>query len=171
MTFWIIAIAVSLAAAGFIVRPLLRREGVAAPRAAHDAQIFRDQLKELSRDVARGVVSEVDAETTRLEISRRLLAADEEIRATGGAAPVLSRRLREKIESLLPARLGELVSFVKDRRPRIADRIALRDRRGFYERLLSSPISEAVLDGDMKSAEAGFEAALDAVRAAFGARA
>ncbi|WP_370335989.1 siroheme synthase CysG [Parvularcula marina] len=82
--------------------------------------------------------------------------------STGGAAPVLSRRLREKIESLLPARLGELVSFVKDRRPRIADRIALRDRRGFYERLLSSPISEAVLDGDMKLAEAGFEAALDA---------
>ncbi|MEM9234473.1 MAG: bifunctional precorrin-2 dehydrogenase/sirohydrochlorin ferrochelatase, partial [Pseudomonadota bacterium] len=57
--------------------------------------------------------------------------------STGGAAPVIGRRLREKIESLLPARLGELVSFTKARRKRIADTVPNQDRRGFYERLLA----------------------------------
>ena len=87
MTFWIIAIAATLIAGAFIVLPLLRRTESAAPRAAHDAQVFRDQLKELERDVARGTVAAEDAETTRLEISRRLLAADEEMRMAGGAGP------------------------------------------------------------------------------------
>ena len=85
MTFWIIAVAAALVAAAFIVRPLLSREEEAAPRAAHDAQVFRDQLKELERDVARGLVNAEDAATTRLEISRRLLAADAEMRSGAGA--------------------------------------------------------------------------------------
>ena len=87
LTFWIIAIAAALIVGAVIVRPLLSRADGAAPRAAHDAQVFRDQLKELERDVARGTVSAEDAETTRLEISRRLLAADEEMRMAGGAGP------------------------------------------------------------------------------------
>ena len=80
--------------------------------------------------------------------------------STGGAAPVIGRRLRERVESLLPARLGELVSFAKGRRARIADEVPAADRRGFYEKLLSGPVAEAVLDGDMAGAEAGFERAL-----------
>lgn len=82
--------------------------------------------------------------------------------STGGAAPVIGRRLREKVESLLPVRLGELVSFIKERRARIADRIAPQERRGFHERLAAGPVAEAVLDGDMAGAEAGFEAMLAA---------
>ncbi|MEO0359660.1 MAG: c-type cytochrome biogenesis protein CcmI [Pseudomonadota bacterium] len=85
MLFWIVAALAALAAAAAIVAPLLRRGDAAAPRAAHDAQVFRDQLRELDRDVARGVVTPEDADTTRLEISRRLLAADEESRRASGA--------------------------------------------------------------------------------------
>lgn len=96
MVFWIISIGLAVAAAAVVAWPLLRREDEAAPRAAHDVQVFRDQLKELDRDVARGVVAEDDAEATKLEISRRLLAADEEMRRThgAGAAPkAVSRAL------------------------------------------------------------------------------
>ncbi|QIE55139.1 c-type cytochrome biogenesis protein CcmI [Pikeienuella piscinae] len=96
MAFWIIAIAAALVAGLVAVRPLLASRSAAAPRAAHDAQVFRDQLKELERDVARGVVTEADAEATRLEISRRLLAADAESRtdeAPAAAPPALSRGL------------------------------------------------------------------------------
>ncbi|MGB1214395.1 MAG: c-type cytochrome biogenesis protein CcmI [Pikeienuella sp.] len=87
MTFWIIAIGATLLAAAIIIRPLLSRSGVAAPRAAHDAQVFRDQLKELDRDLERGTVDPDQAEATKLEISRRLLAADAEENAADGAVP------------------------------------------------------------------------------------
>lgn len=85
MLFWIIAIGAAVLVTLFAALPLLRRREEVAPRAAHDAQVFRDQLTELDRDVARGAVAPEDAETTKLEISRRLLTADAEMRATGGA--------------------------------------------------------------------------------------
>ncbi|MEM7547098.1 MAG: c-type cytochrome biogenesis protein CcmI [Pseudomonadota bacterium] len=106
MGFWIIAIAGAVIAALVVARPLLRRADQAAPRAAHDAQVFRDQLKELDRDVARGVVSPGDADATRLEISRRLLAADEESRLGIGAASAprnLSRALALIVVIAAPA--------------------------------------------------------------------
>ncbi|MEM6650629.1 MAG: siroheme synthase CysG, partial [Pseudomonadota bacterium] len=81
--------------------------------------------------------------------------------STGGAAPVVGRRLRERIEALLPARLGELVDFAKARRDQVTARVAPDDRRGFWERLFSGPVAEAVYDGDMAAAATGFEAALN----------
>lgn len=105
-TFWIVAAAVALAAAIPIARPLLARRAAAAPRAAHDAQVFRDQLRELDKEIARGVVAAEEAEATRLEISRRLLAADAEARRMEGegAAPArLSRALAVFVVLATPA--------------------------------------------------------------------
>jgi cytochrome c-type biogenesis protein CcmH len=63
--------------------PLLA--GVVAPpeRRQFDRAVYRDQLKELDRDIGRGVLSGADAETTRLEIQRRLLSADRAASARG----------------------------------------------------------------------------------------
>lgn len=47
-----------------------------ADPAGFDVQVYRDQLAEVERDVARGVVPPEDAERVRTEISRRILAAD-----------------------------------------------------------------------------------------------
>jgi cytochrome c-type biogenesis protein CcmH len=41
-----------------------------------DVQVYKDQLTSLSSDLDRGVVSEGEADAARLEISRRILAAD-----------------------------------------------------------------------------------------------
>ncbi len=101
LTFWIVAVAAALIAAAFVARPLFAREEEAAPRAAHDAQVFRDQLKELERDVARGVVSPEDAETTRIDISRRLLAADAESREIGAGARTAPRGVSRAAAALL----------------------------------------------------------------------
>ena len=38
-------------------------------------QVHRDQLREVEADLARGVLSEAEAAATRIEMSRRLLAA------------------------------------------------------------------------------------------------
>ena len=42
---------------------------------------------------------------------------------TGGASPVVARRVRETIEALLPARIGDLASFIGDFRKSISARI------------------------------------------------
>jgi cytochrome c-type biogenesis protein CcmH len=56
--------------------PLLRGSRPVPARADFDQAVYRDQLQELDRDIARGLVTDTEADTARLEIQRRLLAAD-----------------------------------------------------------------------------------------------
>ena len=67
--------------------------------------------------------------------------------STGGAAPVLGRAVRARIESLLPARLGALAAFAAEFRSAVKAKIAPAARRAFWERVLSGPIAEEVLAG------------------------
>lgn len=87
MEFWIVALVAALLAALWLARPLLAARPAAEPRAAHDVQVFRDQLNTLARDVERGVLSPAEAEGSRAEISRRLLAAAAEAERQAPAAP------------------------------------------------------------------------------------
>jgi uroporphyrin-III C-methyltransferase / precorrin-2 dehydrogenase / sirohydrochlorin ferrochelatase len=69
--------------------------------------------------------------------------------SSGGAAPVLARRLREAIERLLPARLGRLACFANSFRGAV--RGLLPDataRRRFWERFFEGPVAESVLAGE-----------------------
>jgi len=84
MTLWLILGAMAALALALLLPPVLRREGRAEDRAAYDAQVYRDQLAEIARDRERGVVDEADAEAARIEVARRLLAAD--AAAGGGRA-------------------------------------------------------------------------------------
>src|SRR6185437_4791410 len=90
---------------------------------------------------------------------------------TGGASPVVARRVRERIEAMLPARIGELANFIGGFRKSIHLRIpefAL--RRRFWERIVDGPIGALVMAGRKEEAEralreiadpAGFAAAND----------
>jgi cytochrome c-type biogenesis protein CcmH len=64
---------------------LLRPLAVAATNdrapGAFDAAVYRDQLNEIDSDHARGLIGEEQAEAARVEIARRLLAADSRARA------------------------------------------------------------------------------------------
>lgn len=59
-----------------VLSPLLRPPAPPRPRAEHDVEIYRDQLTELERDRARGLVTADQLEASHTEIGRRLLAAD-----------------------------------------------------------------------------------------------
>jgi cytochrome c-type biogenesis protein CcmH len=59
-----------------VIGPLLRETRIAPERAAFDRAVYRDQLAELERDCARGLIGAPEAETARLEIERRILASD-----------------------------------------------------------------------------------------------
>ncbi|WP_102109838.1 c-type cytochrome biogenesis protein CcmI, partial [Oceaniglobus roseus] len=81
--FWILATALGAITASLIVLALVRRGRAAPSAAAAEIRIYRDQLDEVERDLARGTLEPEEAERVRLEISRRLLEAD---RAAAAAA-------------------------------------------------------------------------------------
>jgi cytochrome c-type biogenesis protein CcmH len=85
----------TLVVLALVLGPLLKPARAPATREAFDRAVYRDQLKELEREVARGAVAENEAATARLELQRRLLAADGESKeATGGTRkPLLAGAL------------------------------------------------------------------------------
>lgn len=83
MTFWIITSLMALAAAALLVLALMRAGGRAGPAAAYDLRVYRDQLKEVDRDLARDVIGAADADRIRAEVSRRILAADAALQGAG----------------------------------------------------------------------------------------
>jgi len=76
MGFWIVAGFMSLLVALLILLAFLRPRTGGAPAAAYDLQVYRDQLKEVDRDLERGILTEAEAARARTEVSRRILEAD-----------------------------------------------------------------------------------------------
>ena len=75
MIAWLAFAALALLAAAALALPLRRRRR-AARRADFDLAVFRRQLAELDADRERGTIDEAEARAARLEIERRILAAD-----------------------------------------------------------------------------------------------
>lgn len=68
--------------------------------------------------------------------------------STGGAAPALARLVRERIERVLPARLGDLVRFAGSLRDRVKALFPeAQARRTVMEKLVDGPCGDAVLAG------------------------
>ena len=90
MLFWIICIALTAIVGWIVITPLLR--DVQNNSKAPDVAFYRAQLKELDRDVARNVIDPAEADRSRVEIARRLLAADkmDQDTAPSASAPVLA---------------------------------------------------------------------------------
>ncbi|NOD46677.1 MULTISPECIES: c-type cytochrome biogenesis protein CcmI [unclassified Ruegeria] len=80
MTFWVLIFIVALLIAAFLCFALLRNRSGEKPSAAYDLEVYREQLAGVDKDLARGVIGEADAERVRTEISRRILAADEQMK-------------------------------------------------------------------------------------------
>lgn len=89
MTFWIICGALTAIVALAIALPLLRGRAAAEPAAAFDLRVYRDQLREVDRDLERGIIGPGDAERLRTEIGRKVLDADRRMTQDG---PVISVR-------------------------------------------------------------------------------
>ena len=76
MLFWVVAALLTLGASLAVLLPLAGRTTVRAPDGAHDLEVYRDQLAELDRDAARGLIQPAEAGEARAEIARRILKAD-----------------------------------------------------------------------------------------------
>ncbi|MDS9467137.1 c-type cytochrome biogenesis protein CcmI [Paracoccus sp. MBLB3053] len=133
--FWIICAALTAIVAIAIAAPLIRRRTTGEePAAAYDLRIYRDQLREVERDLERGLVEPSEAERLRNEIGRKVLSADRALaretaarRAPGGPAAIAILVLLIVGTVLLYQRIG---SPEMPDEP-IAERVAL--AQAFYE--------------------------------------
>jgi len=74
--------------------------------------------------------------------------------STGGASPVLARRLRERLEALIPKRLGDLASWLRELRASAGDRLKSgAERRRFFETLIDGAAARRFAAGDRRGAE------------------
>jgi cytochrome c-type biogenesis protein CcmH len=93
MTLWIIFAVMTAAALLAVLWPLGRKPGDRG--AGSDRLVYQDQLKEIDRDRAAGLIGNAEAESARIEISRRLLAAvdaESAIAEQSGSRPNAQRR-------------------------------------------------------------------------------
>ena len=93
MILWPILALMTLTAVAAVWWPLARRQK--SVRSGSDVAVYRDQLDEIDRDEATGLVGGAEAEAARVEVSRRLIAAAEVAKAaSAAAAPVPASRAR-----------------------------------------------------------------------------
>ncbi len=92
--------------------------------------------------------------------------------SSGGAAPLLARRVREHLEAFLPSGLGRLAAFAESFRGAVKAKIpAGRPRLRFWQGVFDGPIAAAALAGDLPRARERMIAAVngkDPVRPAAG---
>ena len=81
---------------------------------------------------------------------------------TGGAAPVLARLLRGKIEALIPHRFGALAGLAAKYRERVKTALPKGPiRKAFWEEIFEGAVAEQVFSGNQAEAEQQLEARID----------
>lgn len=145
MIFWMICATMSVLVVALIGRALLRQQSLPdRDTADFDLSVYRDQLADVERDVARGVLGKDDAERTRVEISRRILAADAGPRGTVSTGNAPSRALIVLIALCMV--VGSLALYKTLGQPGYGD-LALADRIAFADRMRESrPNQQAAVD-------------------------
>ncbi|MFT3756573.1 MAG: NAD(P)-dependent oxidoreductase [Pseudoxanthomonas sp.] len=84
--------------------------------------------------------------------------------SSAGAAPMLARRLREKLETELDHSLGQLADLFARQRARIRERLPdLALRRRWFDRLLDGEVPVLLRNGEDEAAQRAFDSALAAV--------
>jgi uroporphyrin-III C-methyltransferase / precorrin-2 dehydrogenase / sirohydrochlorin ferrochelatase len=81
--------------------------------------------------------------------------------SSGGAAPVLARRLRQWLEVVLPSGLGELARLAGELRQKVKGRLAPAARRGFWEAQLAGRFAGLALAGEESRARQAFHLELE----------
>jgi cytochrome c-type biogenesis protein CcmH len=145
MTLWFV-FALMTAAAIFAVILPLGRKGGSRPDAG-EAVVYKDQLLEIDRDVASGLIGFAEAEAARVEIGRRLLRAS----AGSRAAPTVSNvqwRRSASIIALLGVPLVAIALYLPLGSPRLGE---LSSRR------TGAPEVSQPLDGLVAQVEAHLE--------------
>ena len=99
MTLWFVFALMTAAAIFAVLWPLSR--GGRPQVEGSEAAVYKDQLTEIDRDVAGGLIGLSEAEAARVEISRRLLAA-----VDGEGSPLIASNTRLRRSAAILALVG-----------------------------------------------------------------
>jgi cytochrome c-type biogenesis protein CcmH len=112
MTLWFVLALMTAAAMFAVLWPLSRRAGQG--RSGSDLAVYRDQLEEIERDLAAGLIGAQEAEAARVEVSRRLLAAADRAKNTTVPAQssALWRRRATSLIALILLPIGALALYL-----------------------------------------------------------
>src|ERR1700758_4624374 len=113
MTLWIVFAVMTAAAVFAVLWPLGRTPGDKGT--GSDRLVYQDQLREIERDRAAGLIGDPEAESARIEISRRLLAAADAESAIPGqsGSGASARRRRAAGFAILIVPLVALALYLK----------------------------------------------------------
>ena len=82
--------------------------------------------------------------------------------SSSGKAPVLSRIIRAKLETVIPSAYGILANIAGEYRQKVKDRFStIKDRRAFWEAVFSGVIAEKVFSGRISEAKEDIQRQLD----------
>jgi cytochrome c-type biogenesis protein CcmH len=128
MALWFVLVLMTAVAAFAVLWPLARNKPV---RLGGDAAVYRDQLDEIERDRATGLIGAAEAEAARVEVSRRLIAAADAAEAeqpAEGKSALLHRRVTA-IAGLILLPVGALALYLTLGSPDLpGEPLALRER-------------------------------------------
>ena len=118
MTLWFVFALMTVAAIFAVLWPLSR--GSAAQAGGSEAVVYKDQLAEIDRDVAAGLIGAAEAEAARVEIGRRLLAAVDGERDPP-TRPHLGMRRASAVVALVALPIAAVTFYLSLGSPRLGD--------------------------------------------------
>ena len=121
MLLWVILASLTAIVLFFLLRPLAGGHGAEPAREAFNATVYRDQLEEIDSDRGRGLIGETEAEAARLEVARRLLAADSEMGDADGAEKGATRARLALVGVALALPLAVIGLYLLYGSPRLPD--------------------------------------------------
>src|SRR5215831_6545725 len=120
MTLWFGVALMTAAAVWAVLWPLARRGS--GLRGGSDVAVYRDQLAEIERDRASGLIAENEATGAQVEVSRRLIAAaDAQAPAPTDAVSATWRRRAVAVVALILLPLGAAALYVALGSPSLPD--------------------------------------------------
>jgi cytochrome c-type biogenesis protein CcmH len=142
MSLWLMLSLMTAAAMFAVLWPLSRRGG--APGGS-ETEVYRDQLVEIARDRAAGLIGEAEAEAARVEVSRRLIAAADAAGAENSASDIspVWRRRATALAGLLLLPIGATALYLSLGSPQMpGEPLAERMRAGPQDRSIESLVAQ-----------------------------
>lgn len=126
MVFWIVAGVLTFGTILLLLWPVLSAGAEASETAEASEEalaVYRDQLKELERDLDAGRLSGEDFEAAKVEVQRRMLAAAEaeDNRPSAGPGAVRKRRLAASVLVIFFVPAGGLLTYISVGSPGMPD--------------------------------------------------
>jgi cytochrome c-type biogenesis protein CcmH len=99
MILWFLFALMTAMAIFAVLWPLARSKGL--QRSGSDLVVYRDQLEEIARDRAAGLIGEVEAEAAKVEVSRRLIGAADAQAASPGPLPAATATWHRRLVAIV----------------------------------------------------------------------